>query len=364
MWSRTYRVTDTWGIKAYLWREACPYELRADAAVGSKFSLSPFALALEVKVSGCWSLKVFLSSIWGSNYPFSRRCLTIQLWIILQFCVVSLWTKNRMVQSSALVEASSSDHFHYCHQGTQEHFDSFFDPLINPQYKLLYLGEYSASLVVIFSDFGSSGVFRLSYSPVKDLAMPAMEASLFLNTMPALFQLLSIMILGILASALHRKLMVPMLLSVGIVHKKSHVYALNADYSAASRNSNNGLTTLFVCFVLLISFHLIETMFWSQFWVHKKYTTLKCVWWLLHVYVWVCVHVHMYACSWRPQVDVKSHLLRVLFKDLLLNLGWSRMATLADPWAPRVYLSLIALCWCCRHKVSCLTFPCMLAIQT
>lgn len=92
--------------------------------------------------------------------------------------------------------------------------------------------------------------------------MPPMEASLVLSTMPALFQPLSSMSLGILASALHRKLMVPMLLYVGIVHKKSHVYALNAHYNTASRNSNNGLTTsLFVCFVLLISFHLSEAMF-------------------------------------------------------------------------------------------------------
>lgn len=92
--------------------------------------------------------------------------------------------------------------------------------------------------------------------------MSAMEVSLFLSTMPALFQPLSIMSLGIFDSALHQKLTVPMLLYVGIVHKKSHVYALNADYSAASRNSNNGLTaSLFVCFVLLISFHLSEAMF-------------------------------------------------------------------------------------------------------
>lgn len=56
--------------------------------------------------------------------------------------------------------------------------------------------------------------------------------------------------------------MISMLLYVGIVHKKSRVYALNADYYAASRNSNNGLTTsVFVCFVLLISFHLRESMF-------------------------------------------------------------------------------------------------------
>lgn len=83
MWSRTYKVTEAWGIKAHLWREACPYDIRADAAVESKFSLSPFALELEVKVSGCWNLKVFLSSVSGSNHPFSRRCQTIHLWIIL-----------------------------------------------------------------------------------------------------------------------------------------------------------------------------------------------------------------------------------------------------------------------------------------
>lgn len=50
MWSRT-TVTDTWGMKARLQREACPYDLRADAAVDQS-SLSPFALEFEVKVSG------------------------------------------------------------------------------------------------------------------------------------------------------------------------------------------------------------------------------------------------------------------------------------------------------------------------
>ena len=44
-------------------RAFIPYDIRADAAVGSKFFLSPFALELEVTVSGCWNLKVFLSSV-------------------------------------------------------------------------------------------------------------------------------------------------------------------------------------------------------------------------------------------------------------------------------------------------------------
>lgn len=153
--------------------------------------------------------------------------------------------------------------------------------LVNPWFQLLYLRNILLHWQLVYLSLAVWACMGFSTHS----SILAIEASLFVSGMLALLPPPLIIDDKSLGQHSQPKTVDTHSFLHGDSSKESPVFTLNAEsYRPSSGNPNNGWNWfLFVLLVLLIFFHISEPAFWSQFWVHKNYATLKCVRWHGHV---------------------------------------------------------------------------------